>query len=200
MKLGINYSRDLKEALNDGICLITGGYYPHCSVRFEKDDGSVVYFESIFKTDKTTRKNGLRGPIPIQNLLDWKDESSFHKVYLQPWLPVTSAQAKAAYDYLLAHVPLIKYASLQLGKNARYAITKRWTINRKGSANVWQCAETVGRALMVADASIVINFLGIGDVVLDMLVPSGKRGIGLFERTEAILRGHGSLVSANLQK
>jgi hypothetical protein len=191
MKMGLTFIADMSDAGSWAIRSAIGGPFSHCLVRFYSDAGTLgeetVYFESIWKTDKETGKNGLRGPIPIERLTEWQDEDTAnHVVYHQPWLPVTDLEAMRAYQYLEAYVPKIKYAKLQLAKNGIYAATGLWLIRRTGTQKHWQCAETCGRALPAR----LWPALGIGDVVFDMLVPSGRRGIGLFELTEAILRGH----------
>lgn len=191
MRMGLNYSRSLNDPASDVIALTTGGYWSHVSMRFELDEvepQSIVYFESIWKTDPDTGKSGLRGPIPIANLEDWAKEDPHHKVYFQPWLPVTPQEALEAYSFLMRHVPLVKYAKLQLAQNVHYALTGRWTIRRSNKPDLlWQCAETIGRALPLR---IQRDFFGIGDAVFGMLVPSGTRGIGIMERMEELLRGH----------
>lgn len=191
MKMGLFYTRILGNPLSDAIALITGGYWSHCGVRFLYDEAEPegeVYYESIMKVDKDTGKDGLRGPIPMARLIEWSKEDTHNKLYFQPWLPIDTAHCRLALDMLNASVPTIRYAKLQLPKNARYALTKRWTINRTASKGHWHCAEVIGRAMLLAAPEIAIARLDIGNVVVDMLTPSGLRGIGICERIESLAR------------
>lgn len=189
MKMGLFYTRKLGDPVSDSIALITGGYWSHCGVRFlldESEPESEVYYESVWKVDKDTGKDGLRGPIPMANLIEWAEEDPHNKLYCQPWLPIELDKCLLAMGTLNEVVPQIRYAKLQLLKNARYALTKRWTINGTASKEHWHCAEVIGRTLLVAAPEIAIDRLDIGNVVVDMLTPSGLRGIGICEQMEGI--------------
>ena len=110
-----------------------------------------VYYESIWKKDPATGKDGVRGPVPFQHIVDWQAEKPHSREFvLQPegaFLPLTSTEVWQTEARLRAAVSTIDYAHDQLLFNLLLGWTS-WSLrHREGTPRDWTCAETPARVL-----------------------------------------------------
>jgi len=133
---------------------VTGGP-GHVFVEFlekENGDNDRFTFDSTIQKDPRTKKNGVRGPLPISVWEDWYEEDPYNRhlyfIPVQYYLPLTQEEAYQALHRLTHAAHAIKYARLQLPQNwvaNRTGIQMSW---RQGSPSRWTCSETPVRAVI----------------------------------------------------
>lgn len=106
------------------------------------------YFESIWKKNTnpeygTTGKNGVRGPIPLANLMEWQDENPDKRTVEFCSIPSRPDQIKKTLGLSFWARDFIRYApALQFVGNAAKVWRKAYI-----STDRWHCAEAVARVL-----------------------------------------------------
>jgi len=167
------------------IRLFTRGKWSHSLIRFDKDNGSSVYYESYWLKDKTTGKTGVRGPIPYDNFLDWAAEGDSNR-FIEQRLYLTSKQVSAALTFCNDSSGQIGYANIQLLQNLKTLITGFAPHTRLASRNKLTCSEFVARAWYAGDPAAAVQYaLNDGYRTFDMITPGGR--FGLYEAVEAHL-------------
>lgn len=196
MKMRFGYTSDTTEIGTKIICRVTGGPYSHVFVDFLDNDGQEVYFESLWKKDPTTGKDGLRGPMPLSNVVDWQAEDVAHRrLEMQPadgWLPLSQTEAQAAYDTMLSMVGRIRYAPGQLVQNWFGRRTGLFVRFGGGSRNAWTCSETCIYCL----PSRFWNCYEIPFFTADDQAPSGTGLPSIYEGTRKLIAIHGRRTDA----
>jgi hypothetical protein len=164
---------------------VTKGKYNHALIVFELDNGKQVYFESYWHVDKTTGKTGLRGPVPIQELKDWVGKKKKRAFVIQ-WMPYGSSQSARAYQFLEEGVKTVEYPLGQIVSNARTMLFGSGMRLKKVTPYDWTCSETCARTVAHIDPETAVKHLKVGDVLFDMIPPSGKHG--LYEGMKKFMR------------
>ena len=181
MSVRYGYTTDINSLAAAAIRSATDGDYSHVVVIFH----DMYYYESIWKMENG--KTGVRGPIPLKNLLLWAEKSPQHVLKLQEPLKLNAAEVAKAEKIARESAVNIKYAPIQLLRNELYLrLGLRLKFGRKASTKRFTCSEFAARIL---PPRLWPN-LEIGDVLWDDIVPSGSRGIGLYERMEFLLNGN----------
>lgn len=185
MRMRIGYTTDSTEILTKAICHVTGGPFSHTLPIFEESKGQPFYFESISKKDKKTGKTGLRGPYPIGNIRDWREEKPASRLFeITPYLPLTDAECREAYNLYCWGVHEIKYAYVQCLNNW---IERRFRIychiGRRGHKR-WNCSETVVRGM----PSRLWKYFRLQDARADEIVPSGANLISVRECVKEMIQ------------
>lgn len=186
MKWG--YTVDRGEFIPRLICRVTNGYFSHAFPIFYPDDAPPFYFESVWKKDAVTGKNGIRGPLPLSKVHVWIAEDHRHAFALQPadpnqYLPFTPEEVQRAHKMAQAAVGTVRYASAQILRNL---ITQRLGIRISsawGSPNRWTCSEFCVRLI----PGWAAKFFGWPNLTTDDIPPSGDRFISLWTGTEDLL-------------
>ena len=192
MKMRIGYSVDADETVGQVICRVTGGPFSHTLIVFDDVDQTGLtgsfYFESISKRDPNTRKTGVRGPIPLVNLLDWQKENpGSRSIEFSAHLPMDKDELKDAWRKLQAAKRRIKYAYLQCANNwieSRLGIYIHF--GRKRGVKRWNCSETVIRIL----PSRFWIYFDLLDCRADDIVPSGSKMESVREGVRKLLEAH----------
>jgi len=194
MKMRLGYLVDLNTTTGILIPRITGGLYSHVIVIFLLDDGSEVYFESIWKKDETTQKTGVRGPLPISKIEEWMAEHPKDRQFdRQPktgWLPLSDEEVERAYSMVMNAVNEIEYAKLQILQN--------WVERRlgvyihigNGSNKKWTCCEVPLRIL----PSRVWTYFSLLNYTADDFAPSGHNGPSIMDGVSAWIMKEGTIV------
>lgn len=134
-----------------------------------------VYWESVWKVDPITGKNGVRGPVDLRNVIEWQKADAHHReLDLREFDSVTPPARSI--DRWCCAVPDIRYAPIrQLIGNLRHAL--RGIGISVPSPDRWQCAEAIARA----NAEHAAAHWGLGDLLFDHYTPAGRTG-GVMER------------------
>jgi len=192
MKMRIGYSVDADETVSQVICRVTGGKYAHTLIVFDEVDQTGLkgsfYFESISKKDPTTGKTGVRGPIPLNNLLEWqKEKPESRSVEFSAHLPVDKDEIKEVWRKLQVAKRVVKYAYLQCANNW---IERRLGLyihfGRKRGVKRWNCSETVIR-ILPCRFWIYFDLL---DCRADDIVPSGSTMVSVHDGVRKLLEAH----------
>lgn len=168
------YTYDKSDTLSTAIADQLGVPWSHCAIGFANlpEWQTKIYFESIWKIDPGTGKTGLRGPIPIGNLLDWIDVSPGNHIAKAQLIRITPEDTRRAYNKLISNVGYITYAKFQIALNF-LSVNFPLTLGpRFATANKWTCSETLARVL---PAELQVNSLHIGQVTYDFVVPAGHK-------------------------
>jgi len=159
----------------------TGSDWPHVAVVYQQGE-SEYYYESmsnkVYVTNclgVTIRKNGVRGPLALQNLEEWVDrEPKKRRIQYLPsdcWLPVSAEEAMRAHSILAEAAHRVRYPKAQILRNwlaLRLNIHVQWGV---GSSDKWTCSETCGRAVPPRAR----HYFTMGVIPMDQLVPAGVR-------------------------
>ena len=195
LKLG--FTDDSKSWLSSLTRKATGGP-SHVSVHvFEvKPNGQHerYYFESILKTDASTHKTGVRGPIPLTNLLDWLTSAEGRMLVTVPddgYLPLTQEEARAAVRALRDSVQLVHYARAQLLGNLLAALLKVRLTFGEGSPLRFTCCELPVRARVLP--ARFWDLLGLDNINADELWPGGPSRYSLMAGVQRVIAVHGSI-------
>jgi hypothetical protein len=215
MSIGSSVSRELKSVHAFAIRLVTGeGFcnlapYNHSFVVFNNVDCIVddvpcrtVYFESWFRKNPETGKTGIQGPIPFQELIDWKNRKPKKRDFYIQQLPYPPVVVSLAYEMANSLVGKVGYANHQifhnfkrgifgLGSLPKYRTPEKMTCSEY-AAWVWKWAAWFNAVLCGNEpwppevGCPVEKYLEVGlRNVLDDVVPSGQ--IGLYEAVEEFL-------------
>jgi len=188
MKMGYGYSADASEAVTKAICHVTGGPFSHCFIVFYDDNGPAFYFESISKKDKSTGKDGLRGPIPIERLYEWRDKKPASRmVELSGVVPYTEDEVDAVYKFLCEHVHDVYYSRLNCFNNwveRRLHIYMHCTWFKRKDRVYWHCSQTCMNTVPDRFWSC-FNMLKSKD---SEVVPSGGNLVSIREGVKRILK------------
>ena len=195
MKMYFGYSVDRSSIVSKGICRVTGGDYAHCFVVFEESEGKPFYFESISKKVKHRSeagidlwKNGVRGPVPLDNLIEWADEKpTLHMYELTDVLPFTEEEVRESYKMLCIACHDVDYATLQCANNwveSRLGIysTTKWFRN---AGTHWNCSETLMRTCI---PERYWNYYKMLDIDANRIVPDGERMVSIRQCTKRLLK------------
>jgi hypothetical protein len=152
------------------------------------------YFESIWKTDPATHKNGVRGPIPLEKLVEWvtagSPACSLVEIPETGYLPLTQKEAAAAVQLLRDATHTIHYAPQQLLRNFISKTGLRIGLGA-GSEKRWTCCETPLRCRVLPPR--LWDLVGAGDVLWDELWPGGTSRYSLMEAAQRIVRTYGTI-------
>lgn len=195
LKLG--FTMDTSALLSQSIYAVTGGP-SHALIevlevtpagRYER-----YYYESIWKVDPETGKDGVRGPVPIVNLLDWvaekKADRSLVEVPEAGYLPLSSEEAAEAVRRLNEAVPVIRYARKQLARNL-IARTGLRIARGAGSPTQWTCCETPLRTHVLPPRWWAV--VGVGDILFDETWPGGDSRYSLMEAARRVVKEYGTV-------
>jgi hypothetical protein len=185
MKMRIGFTADDRSFVSRAIQHVTGGRYSHCLVIFDQQDGEPIYFESIFKRDPATGKNGVRGPIPLYHVTDWVAEKPGRRFYTLGPLPMTEQEVEGAYFRLAAAVHTIRYAPFQIIRNwirSRIGLNLYFGL---GSPYEWTCSETALRVIPRRFA----EYFDLGDHHFDYYAPSGHRLPSVYDGVTRMIAG-----------
>ena len=182
------YTADTSQLATKLICRVTGGEYAHVfAVFYGEDCGRPIYFESISKRDPVTNKTGVRGPLLLDNVRDWRDRKpSTRRFWIQPeygYLPFDDAECDAAYKTLAGAVHTITYAPTQIVRNwlrQRISLNFFWGI---GSERSWTCSETCARITPPR----LQHYFDLGRYNFDDITPSGPRLMSVERATAAMI-------------
>lgn len=197
MQLG--FTDDTANVFNKAIRLVTGGPAHALVIVLEvKPNGQHdrYYFESIVKVDKATHKNGVRGPVPLSNLMDWlaeKDTRSLVTVPEAGYLPITQDEARRAMAAMKAAVNTIHYAKVQLVSNLLAAVVKARITFGGGTSKKWTCCELPIRCRVLP--SRFWELVGMDDVNADEFWPGGPSRYSLFDAAQRVVDKHGVVVA-----
>jgi len=187
------YTADRTEVATWAICRATGGKFSHCFPVFYVN-GSPMYFESISKKDRTTKKTGARGPMELDNVTDWwRDKPLSRSFKLQPetgYLPFATDECWDAYDTAARAVRSVHYAHLQIMGNW---ITQRTGLRfacKWGSRFRWTCSEFC----MLLVPARYLDYFSMRRLTVDDIVPSGTKLMSIESGTDAMLREEGALL------
>lgn len=159
----------------------TGGLFSHTFPIFVMEDGSWEYFESLSTLDRRTGKTGVRGPYPISKVEKWADSSNRRILDLsQPGIPLSSEELQLAYQYAVWATLMIRYAHLQIASNWMLTRTGLSIVRPGRSEHRWTCSEFAARLLSVNPA-LAVSVFDIGNNSWNDVMPSGRRGVGLYE-------------------
>lgn len=152
------------------------------------------YFESLMKVDKTTHKDGVRGPIPWTNLSTWLDEKKSRTLVTVPevgYLPLDQDEARAAVEKLRDAVNTVHYAKLQLAGNMLAAVAKLRVTFGEGSPLRWTCCEVPIRCDVFP--SRWAHLVGLKDVNADEFWPGGPSRYSLMAAAQRVVRAYGTI-------
>lgn len=190
----LRYIHDDRDFVHNCIRLVTGGM-GHVLIEFwlitKERPAQVFYFESIFKNDKRTKKNGVRGPIDIANVNEWLNRKPNRWFIVQPrqgFLPLTQEEAWKAMHHLMCACHTIHYAPTQIMQNAFAGLTGVYVHFGKGTDSKWTCSETVVRTVVPVEAW---DYFNLANCRMDDIFPGGpkSREFGsLWHGVEAWLR------------
>ena len=199
MKARFGFTADDSEMTTRLICRVTGGDYSHALIAFYPEDWrdetwEPFYFESVWKRDSVTGKNGVRGgmDLPVSKILDWQSESMdrrFVELPCEGFLPFTHAECVDMMNHLNWATHTVRYAPCQIISNW---ITQRIRLRiavRFGSQQLWTCSETPIRVM----PSWAVDYYLHRSLSADDIPPSGRKLESLYGGTEALLRDLGSL-------
>ena len=194
MKMRFGYSVDRASLISRRICAVTGGDYAHCFVVFDESEGEPFYFESISKkvTHKSPAgvdvwKNGVRGPIVLDNLIEWSKEKPTVRMYeISDYIPVTDNEARQSYRRLCAACHDIEYATLQCANNwieSRLGIyiATNWF---KTSQTHWNCSEALMRTCIPVRYWDYYNMINVN---ANRIVPDGDKMTSIRHCTQKLL-------------
>jgi hypothetical protein len=177
------YTADVSGYAGRSIQAATNGRFNHALIRIEDDDGEVFYFESSWKRNPNG-SDGVRGPIPYANLLEWASKPG-HVLHEQDWLPLTKPEIEAALRTLNWAARNIGYAKIQLMGNLLQQHKIIIRLGASASDDRWTCSETCARVLPI---EIAARYLKLGEILYDHVVPSSTRPLGgLYEAMEKYL-------------
>lgn len=142
------------------------------------------YIESIWSKDSYTGQTGVRGPYPLQEVIDWHDKDPKHRRMEIQDLParLRPDQVWLAYVFAVKAVGQVTYPKPQIFFNWRGIRLKAGIPFYWRTADQWTCVELIVRVLMhVMRGRIIYKLLRLGDIGFDEYAPSGKRSRGIFE-------------------
>lgn len=195
LKLG--FSDDSKSLVSKAIRRVTGGPSHVMVMVFEvKENGQHerYQFESFGKVDKDTHKTGVRGPVPLANLLDWLSSGEGRTLITVPedgYLPLTNEEAREAVQNMRDAVPVIHYARAQLGGNFLAAVFKTRLTFGEGSPLRYTCCELPIRARVLPPR--FWDLLGLDNVNADELWPGGPSRYSLMAGAQRVVQKHGAI-------
>lgn len=195
LKLG--FSDDRKSFFSRAIRAATGGPSHAMVMVFEvKPNGQheCYQFESIMKTDANTHKGGVRGPIPLSNLLDWVTAEEGRTLTTVPedgYLPLSQPEAKIAVRNMRNAVHTIHYARAQLVSNFLAAVFKTRLTFGAGSQLRFTCCELPIRARVLP--ARVWDVMGLDDVNADELWPGGPSRYSLMAGAQRVVNEYGAI-------
>jgi len=216
VKVQLFYTADDRNPGSRVICIGTGGAYSHIGVLFTAAHGDMTnpvwkslmagidiaadpdgkirfYYESIWKKDSVTGKNGVRGPIPFANLREWVRAGKKRRLEIQDLPGLTAEDAFTAWQKAHRAVGHVRYAPCQIWWNFRTLYFSTAIPIRFRSPFTWTCVELPLR--IFPDEWIMglrwpkrvrkgILLLSIRDWMCDEAAPSGTRLPGIFEMVE----------------
>jgi len=192
--LRLLYTHDSTQMVSKAIHAVTGGP-AHVAIEVtsvsEGEVFDVSYFESIWKKDKRLGKNGVRGPIPIQSLVDWAVEKPGRTLEMQPavgYLPLTQDEALVAVLQLREARDVIHYATLQLVQNWMAAALRTRLSFGSGSPKTWTCCEVPVRTRVIP--ARYWGYLGMDHINADEIWPGGESIFSLRAGVERLLAAH----------
>lgn len=191
MKLHAFFSTDLGSLGSNAILLGAGGLvdwwkvrrgrksgYSHMGLVFEGWAGS-VYYESVWSVDPETHKTGVRGPKPLKDLLDWRDEvPAKRKVEFVEVPGCTEEEIARMQSRCEWAKQNIQYAKGQIFQNAMGFLFKRGIGLDRRTPRAWTCCEFF---LRVLPARLAIEAFRVGDYLFDEYCPWGDRGPGVYQ-------------------
>jgi len=196
LKLGFTDDRSLLTSKT--IRKVTGGPSHVLVEVFEVTDGGRhdhYYFESMATVDKTTHKNGVRGPLPASKLAAWLAEKPASRTLVEVpgngYLPLTQEEAAAAVSHMKDATRLIHYAGLQLVGNFVAATLKTRLTFGSGSPLKWTCCEMPVRTRVLPPRWW--DLLGLDNVNADELWPGGSSQFSLMAGVFRVIEKHGAL-------
>jgi len=166
-------------------------------------DATAHYFESVWKRDPLTGKSGVRGPLPEQNIIDWREaepgERSYVRMPEDGCLPLFPDEVMRMESKLRAAVRTVTYARTQILQNWLAQRTGIRIYFKAGSIEQWNCSETFTRVL---PARVLPYFRLDGIFRHDDIVPCGYKlasvesGVRAWTQAEGVLPlpGPGSLM------
>jgi len=195
MQMRFGYTADTSEIATRCICRVTGGMYSHVFPVFY-GGGQPIYFESIFKRcesidekDNRIMKSGVRGPLALSGVREWRDEEPRTRRFrLQPeygYLPFTEEECDMSFKILAAAVHSVTYAPTQI---LRVWLKQRLHMNLysgNGSKedDDWTCSETCARATPPS----LQHYFDLGTFTFDMITPSGDRLMSVERATNEMI-------------
>jgi len=185
---------------------LTGGEWNHSGIGFMRDrpddpnpladepiPSDIFYFESYWKKTPPTNRDGIRGPVPWEDVLAWSRQDPGNR-YIQQWLPLSSDQAVIGYHYCVSLVGKVAYAFTQLWFNAKRFLTGMGQASWQSTGPAkMTCSEFASRTWDLVDPGVpgkpgpCRKYLGIGDRWIFDDVPPSYRDIGLAEAVENYL-------------
>lgn len=191
MKMRWGYTVDRTQALSRAICHITGGPFSHVFPIFYPDyGGAPVYYESCWKQDAKTGRDGVRGPVALDHVIEWQQAAEHRLFALQPadgYLPFSPAQVRAAEQVVLSAVGRVRYARGQILQNWLAQRTGIRLAFRFGSTLAWTCSETCIRLVPLE----YWPHFRLPDLSPDDIPPTGERLVSLWSGTQALIKAAG---------
>jgi hypothetical protein len=193
MRMQWGFTMNWKTWVSKRVAKITKSPYSHVVIIFSTDEDE-IYFESFYKADKqTSKKNGVRGPMPLSDLEEWVAEDPDERqlnIYPQVgYLPLTDHEVEAAYTELCKAVHHVYYAPVQIGLNLIAARLGWYLKRRRGSTDKWTCSETCVRILPPR----VWGYFGLQNYNADDFAPAGTVLPSVLDRTRVWLANERAL-------
>lgn len=169
MKIAIIGTANHKSRVSNRIRKITKGGASHVLARFTAGDED-VYYESHWGKDEETGKSGVRGPLPITKLNDWKSKDPDNRFIYETGymdMPESAVQnARVMADWCVDNV---RYSKTQIFQNWMAHRTGVYMGKRKGGPGRMTCSEFVSTLIPTCMLATEIK---IGYITYDMIVPS----------------------------
>jgi hypothetical protein len=166
----------------------TGSDVNHSLIRFEAENpedfellgcNEYAYFESYWKKDDSTKKTGVRGPIPWDELVEWADEKESNVMHVQE-LPFGRSRVIRGFEFCKAKVGQITYPHYQLLQSL---LGVYWRVSDKQAF----CSEFAAMVIREMDWLAMRYILRDGHRAIDMITPGGKKN-GLKEGVAVFLK------------
>ena len=194
----LGYTMDEDSFVNRRIRYITKGpahVFIHGYKAINGTAAEDFYFESIWTKDPATGKTGVRGPIPLSNVIDWRAADPDNRtIEYQPkdgYLPLTQDEAWDAWHRLNQAVRTVKYAPLQLVQNWMARRLGIYIHKGIGSTSKWTCSETPLRAGVIpARWWDIFNMLSLR---ADDMWPGGVGYQSLHAGVARVIAKHGTI-------
>lgn len=155
------------------------------------------YFESVWRTDEVSHKDGVRGPLPLTKLVKWvnekRPERSLVEVPAIGYLPLTPEEATRAVARMRDAVHTIRYARKQLLRNWVASFGLRIGFG-SGSPLAMTCCEMPLRCGVIP--SRFWDLIDMRDVNADEVVPGGCTRFSLMAAAHRIVERYGIIMDA----
>jgi len=187
-KVKLAYTHDSKSLTNEAIRRVTGGP-AHVVIAFIHHD-ETLYFESIWKKDPVTKKDGVRGPLPIMRIQNWLVEKPGRTIEWQPvdgYLPFSFEETEKMFADLCAAVHTVKYAKLQIVQNWISGRANIRISRGEGTRNKWTCCEAPVRVFPLR----FLDCLRIRSISADDFFPGGDSIYSLRAGVDRIIKRFG---------